>query len=273
MADLGTLATPDERQRLADLLLDVARRAGQVILEIYRTDFEVREKADRSPVSDADERAEALILAALEAACPAIPVVAEERVAAGGLPADDVGERFFLVDPLDGTREFISRNGEFTVNIALVEGGRPTAGVVHVPALDQSYWVDGLGRAWRHHAGQGDQPIQCRAYPADGLIVLASRNHRDADTDAFLARLPVARLTSAGSSLKFCRVAEAAADLYPRFGTTMEWDTAAGHAVLAAAGGHVVQPDGAPFLYKKPGFRNGAFVALGAFDPGRIVTG
>lgn len=258
--------TKPDPTSLCPIVADAARAAGEAIMAVYSRDFDARQKEDSSPVTDADEAAEAVILAALRACDPATPVVAEESVARDGVPASALtaeGSRFWLVDPLDGTREFISRNGEFTVNIALVEDGAPVLGVVYLPAQDLLYaGIPGLG-AERTAAGRREA-IRVRQADPKGLDVLASRSHRDAETEAFLQRLHVRQLVAAGSSLKFCRVAEGAADLYPRFGPTMEWDTAAGHAVLAAAGGSVTLLDGAPFRYGKPGFRNGGFLAYGA---------
>ncbi len=246
---------------MIDDLVRIAERAGHEILSVYGRPFETQSKDDASPVTEADTLAEALILEALGELAPAVPVVAEESVAAGNVP-DVEGTPFFLVDPLDGTREFISRNGEFTVNIALIEEGVPRLGVVHIPALGESYWAAGPGEAWRRASTGAPEPIQCRV--AEGpLVVVASRSHRDAATDEFLARFEVAELVSAGSSLKFCRVAEGRADMYPRIGRTMEWDVAAGHAVLAAAGGTVETLDGEPLVYGKPGFDNPHFVARG----------
>jgi len=247
-----------------DELATIARRAGDEILAVYATDFTVRGKADASPVTEADERAERLIVPALQALAPDIPVVAEEAVAAGQVPA--IGARFWLVDPLDGTKEFVSRNGEFTVNIALVVDGAPVLGVVLAPALGRLFaGAAGVG-AWVEDAA-GRRPIRCRRPPAEGLTVVASRSHGDAAAlDAFLAGRKVASLASAGSSLKLCLVAAGEADLYPRLGRTMEWDIAAGHAVLAAAGGAVRTLDGAPLRYGKPGFENPHFAAWGAPD-------
>ena len=258
----GERVAGTEPERLVEALAHIAERAGAEILSVYETAFAVRGKEDASPVTDADVRAEAVILTALAEVAPHIPVVAEEIVAAGKVP-DLSGGRFFLVDPLDGTREFISRNGEFTVNIALIEQGRPVAGVVHLPALGQTYWSDGTG-AWRGTAAEPDaQRIHCREPASDGLVVVASRSHRDARTDEFLKEFTVSKLLSAGSSLKLCRVAEGAADLYPRLGRTMEWDIAAGQAVLEAAGGSVRTLDGEPLRYGKPGLDNPDFVARG----------
>jgi 3'(2'), 5'-bisphosphate nucleotidase len=247
---------------LLNSVLDITRAAGRVILEVYGTDFAVRGKDDASPVTEADERAEALILPALQALTPDVPVVAEEAVAAGRVPV--VKDRFWLVDPLDGTKEFISRNGEFTVNIALVQDGVPVLGVVYAPALDRLF-AGAIGHgAFVEDAGKRRE-IRCRAVPDAGLTVLASRSHGDAAAlDAFLAGRKVASLANAGSSLKLCLVAAGEADLYPRLGRTMEWDIAAGHAVLLAAGGMVNRVDGGVLRYGKPGFDNPHFVASAA---------
>ncbi len=263
------MTRPAELERLLAGAVLAARQAGQAILEIYATDFEVRGKDDASPVTAADERAEALILHRLAEMAPQIPVVAEESVAAGQVP-DISGGRFWLVDPLDGTKEFISRNGEFTVNIALIEDRCPVLGVVFAPALDRLFaGVVGHG-AWLEEAGQR-RDIACRAVPADGLTVVASRSHGDAAAlDAFLAGRSVAQLANAGSSLKLCLVAAGEADLYPRLGRTMEWDIAAGHAVLAAAGGRVTTLDRDPLTYGKPGFENPHFVAEAVIVPARF---
>lgn len=254
----------------ADLLAPLAalaREAGAVVMAVYATDFTVRGKADTSPVTAADEQAEAVILAGLLRLAPGIPVVAEEAIAAGRVP-DITGGRFFLVDPLDGTREFVDRNGEFTVNIALIDQGVPVLGVVFAPAVGGAVgrlFAGAVGAdAWVEDA-QGRRPIRCRAVPAEGLTVVASRSHGDAAAlDAFLAGRRVARRADAGSSLKLCLIAEGAADLYPRHGRTMEWDIAAGHAVLAAAGGQVWTIDGSePLRYGKPRFENPHFFAAG----------
>jgi 3'(2'), 5'-bisphosphate nucleotidase len=254
----------------AELLMSishVARQAGDLILQVYATDFRTVDKADASPVTQADQRAEVVILAGLAALAPDIPAVAEEAVAAGHVP-DVSGGRFWLVDPLDGTKEFISRNGEFTVNIALIEQGAPVLGVVLAPAIGGPagrLFAGGRGLgAWVEDAG-GRRQIQCRPVPAAGLTVLASRSHGDKPSlDAFLAGRTVAQLKQAGSSLKLCVVAEGQADLYPRLSRTMEWDIAAGHAVLAAAGGSVCRvDDGQPLTYGKPAFENPHFVASG----------
>ncbi|WP_164962167.1 3'(2'),5'-bisphosphate nucleotidase CysQ [Rubrivivax sp. JA1026] len=244
---------------LLDEVSAIARRAGALIMQIYATDFSVRGKDDASPVTEADERAEKLIVPALHALASEVPVVAEEAVAAGSVP--EVGDWFWLVDPLDGTKEFISRNGEFTVNIALVHRGEPVLGVVFAPALDRLF-AGARGQGARVEEAGVVRAIRCREVPADGLTVVASRSHGDAAAlDAFLAGRKVAALANAGSSLKLCLVAAGEADLYPRLGRTMEWDIAAGHAVLAAAGGRVDTVAGAPLRYGKPGFDNPHFVA------------
>ena len=236
----------------------LARVAGAAIMEVYATDFAVERKGDDSPVTEADQKAEALILPGLRALTPNIPIVAEEEAAAGRIP--DVGATFWLVDPLDGTKEFIKKNGEFTVNIGLILDGVPAAGVVFAPALDV-LWSGAGGKAWREDS-QGRTAISCRPVPSKGAVVLDSRSHRAPERlEAFLAALPGARLENAGSSLKFCKVADGSADFYPRFGPTCEWDTAAGHAVLRAAGGEVVDWDFRPLAYGKPKFLNGDFLA------------
>ncbi len=250
---------------LLSLLAEVealARRAGEAILQVYASDFDVVQKADTSPLTLADERAEVLIVPALQALDPGVPVVAEEACAAGRVP--EVGSRFWLVDPLDGTREFVLRNGEFTVNIALVEHGAPVLGVVYAPALNRLYaGVPGQG-AWLEDAF-GRRRMACRPMPAAGATLAVSRAHGDgAELQAWLATQRVAARVAAGSALKFGLLAAGEADLYPRFGRTMEWDTAAGHAVLRAAGGEVLDLQGQPLRYGKPGFDNPNFIARAA---------
>ncbi|HTY49915.1 MAG TPA: 3'(2'),5'-bisphosphate nucleotidase CysQ [Steroidobacteraceae bacterium] len=251
---------------LLSALIDTALAAGNAINQIYHGTFEVTLKADASPVTAADHAAEELILAALAAQAPGTPVVAEEQMAAGHAPV--VGEEFFLVDPLDGTKEFVQRRGEFTVNIALVRRGAPVLGVVHAPATGVVYAGDvETAQAWRLTAGGRREQIRVRAVPQAGFTAVASRSHRTPATDRYLAGYRIAELVSVGSSLKFCLVAAGEADLYPRLGPTMEWDTAAGHAVLVAAGGTVLAADGLPLTYGKPRFKNPSFVAAGACVP------
>jgi 3'(2'), 5'-bisphosphate nucleotidase len=239
-----------------------ALRAGAAILEVYAQDFAIERKSDASPVTQADHLAEAIIVETLQRITPGVAIVAEELAEAGGLP-ETAPERFWLVDPLDGTKEFIARNGEFTVNVALVENRRPVLGVVHAPALDVTYWA-AAGGAFRRQGSSAATPIAARPVPKEGAVCLCSRSHADeAQLTAYLATLPKAQRVVSGSSIKFCLLAAGEADLYPRFGPTMEWDTAAGQAVLEAAGGRVTMRDGAPFLYGKPGFRNPDFIARG----------
>ena len=256
---------------LLDGLIDICLAAAQPVMAIYDSPFDVREKDDKSPVTDADEAAEEVILPALAALAPDVPIVAEESAAAGNIP--DVDHSFFLVDPVDGTKEFINRNDEFTVNIALIENHLPKLGVVYAPALNRlfageigkgAFVIEGADP----HLTRADWPlprdIEVNRVPdPDGLIVVASRSHRDHKTDELLDHYHVKEFVIAGSSLKFCLVAAGEADLYPRHGPTMEWDTAAGHAVLAAAGGKVDEMSGAPLRYGKRDFRNGYFIAKG----------
>jgi len=249
---------------LLEAVVAIVLAAGCEVMEIYHGDFCVSAKGDDSPVTEADLRAEALIVPALQALLPGVPVVAEEAAAGGRLP--ETGALFWLVDPLDGTREFVSRNGEFTVNVALVRDGRPVLGVVQAPALERLYaGATGLGAFIQLGNDAGSRrAIACRPPPAEGLTVLASRSHGDAAAlDAFLAGRPVACLRGVGSSLKLCELAAGQADLYPRFGCTMEWDIAAGQAVLEAAGGQVLDRQGGSLRYGKPGFQNPDFVAWG----------
>lgn len=241
-------------------LVRIARAAGEVVMRHYEAGCEARIKSDRSPVTDADEEAEKLILAELAKAFPGVPVVAEEEAAAGRI--SQVGARFFLVDPVDGTKEFVKRGGEFTVNIGEIVDGRPASGVVLAPAIGRLF-VGAVGEGAFELSGGTTRAIAARVPATDGLVAVSSRSHPDAKSDELLRSLPIKGHTNAGSSLKFCLVAAGEADIYVRAGRTMEWDTAAGHAVLNAAGGSVKRWDGTPFLYGKPGFENSAFVARG----------
>ena len=250
------------RSNLLNGLVDIARAAGDVVMKHYSGEIVQRTKADSSPVTAADEAAEELILRRLGETVPAIPVIAEESVAAGRIPKID--GTFFLVDPLDGTKEYISRNGEFTVNIALVEHGVPVAGVVFAPAIGRMFW-GADGEAFEQAKGT-TRRIRTREVPPSGMTAVASRSHRDPETDAFLSRHKVDNIVAAGSSLKFCVIAAGEADIYPRMAPTMEWDTAAGHAVLRAAGGRVTLTDSATELRygnHSAGFRNPHFIAWG----------
>ncbi|WP_119304386.1 3'(2'),5'-bisphosphate nucleotidase CysQ [Dongia deserti] len=248
--------------QLAEELTQIARLAGDEIMKVYAGDFTAARKADKSPVTAADVAAEAVIVAALRRLTPDIPVVAEEEAHAHGLP-EHAPERFWLVDPLDGTKEFVARNGEFTVNIALVDGTKPVLGIVYLPALNEIYRGHS-GIAERSFNGSAFERVAARDLPAEGATMTISRSHAaDERVKAEALGEHVNDTIVAGSSLKFCRLAEGVADLYPRFGTTMEWDTAAGHAVLAAAGGSVATVEGGPLTYGKPGFRNPHFIARG----------
>lgn len=251
-----------DRPALLQGIVKLAREAGDRILTIYHQDFDIKVKDDSSPVTEADEAAEAIILKGLAELTPDIPVLAEEAQAAGKEP-DLSGGVFWLVDPLDGTREFINKRGDFTVNIALVEHGVATMGVIHVPARETTYFAEGRGRVWRQNGNGAPVPIAVRTAPEDGLVVVASRSHRTPETDAYIEKFKVKELISAGSSLKLCLVAEGKADLYPRFGRTMEWDIGAGQAILEAAGGTVETVDGAPLRYGKAGYDNPFFIAKG----------
>jgi 3'(2'), 5'-bisphosphate nucleotidase len=250
---------------LEQVFRTLALQAGERIMAVYRApDFEVREKDDASPVTEADLAADAVISDGLRAAFPGLPLVTEEQAETHRQSA----RTFLIVDPLDGTKEFTRRRGDFTVNIALVEDGQPTRGVVYAPArgrlfrtLADGTAVEELGDFQPDVAG-ASRPLCVAAPDNAALRVVASQSHRDAATDAYIARYAVADCVSAGSSLKFCLVAAGEADFYPRLGRTMEWDTAAGHAVLAAAGGEVLDFDSHAALgYGKPGFANPFFLA------------
>jgi 3'(2'), 5'-bisphosphate nucleotidase len=256
---------------MLDVLEKLALAAGKEILDVYNAGPNVTFKNDASPVTEADERAEAIILEGLSKAFPDIPVVAEESVAAGRIP-DVEGKSFFLVDPLDGTKEFINKRDDFTVNIALIEEGVPVAGIVYAPAKGTA-WAGGDGKIQKFQVDAdfnvtSRKDIGCRT-PSGDLTAVASRSHNSPETEAFLTEKGITSTKSVGSSLKFCLVAEGEADVYPRFGRTMEWDTAAGDAVLRAAGGMTVDLDGKPFRYGKTrqahdsDFANGHFVAWG----------
>jgi 3'(2'), 5'-bisphosphate nucleotidase len=250
----------DDAARLT-LATELAARAGTAILAIRERGFQVHRKADDSVVTEADQAAEAIIVAGLRAALPGCVVVAEEAFASGRIEA--ATSEFWLVDPLDGTKEFTGGGNDFAVNIGLVRDGRPVLGVVGVPATGEIFGgIVGMG-AWRQQGGQR-WVISARHAPPEGLTVVASRHHGDqVRLDAFLNGRSVARVVNFGSSLKFCRVAAGEADLYPRFGRTMEWDTCAPQAVLEAAGGSVETLGGEPLFYGKPGWDNPHFVCRG----------
>lgn len=262
-----------EFDRLSAEMRRLALAAGEKIMEIYGAeDFEVRAKSDDSPVTAADEAADQLISDGLRAAFPDIALVTEEQSATH----DQAAQSFLIVDPLDGTKEFIQRRGDFTVNIAYVQDGVPIRGVVYAPAKGRLFYTTADGRSVEESGPFGDQPgethpIGVNPMPDNrGLMVVASKSHRDAATDDYINRYGVRDMTSAGSSLKFCLVATGEADLYPRLGRTMEWDTAAGDAVLRGAGGEVVRfDDHTPLSYGKPAFENPFFIA---FAPGVLLV-
>ena len=267
------MATHDiDLDTLAPALFETAQRAGQAIRAIYAGGLDVRHKGDASPVTDADEAAETIILSELAALAPGVPVIAEEAVAAGNVP--QAGDLFFLVDPLDGTKEFVRGTGEFTVNIALVRAGVPIFGVIFAPAIGDLYLTLAPDRAVMAHVGTEDTkaldavshtPLHTRTPTTGHLVALASRSHMNEATRGFLTRHAITHTAQAGSSLKFCTIAAGQADVYPRLGPTYEWDTAAGDAILRAAGGVVLDLDGAALPYGKAdeGFLTPGFVAWG----------
>jgi 3'(2'), 5'-bisphosphate nucleotidase len=258
------------RPALLATVVEAAVAAGFLVWEHFCRTSTVEYKGDSSPVTAADRAAEAVILAALRAAVPGIPIVAEEEAAAGRVP--HVGNAFFLVDPLDGTKEFIKRGTDFTVNIGLIENGLPTMGVVYAPARASLYWGDcSTGEAWLarqppHGVREAAQRIRVREPMAPPWAV-ASKSHNTPETEAWLTNAGVTERVAIGSSLKFVLVASGEADVYPRPAPTMEWDTAAGDAVLRAAGGRVFDLDGRPLLYGKERFFNPGFLATGSYEP------
>ncbi len=277
--------TAQSDHQLLEAMIDASIDAGHAVQEIYRnaspSSLAVRSKADASPVTRADHVSEAIILERLARCAAGTPVVAEEEVAAGRVPT--TGDEFFLVDPLDGTKEFIARRGEFTINIALIRNRMPALGVVYAPASGRLYAADAPARLAFRIAPEESaepqepgretharQPIHIRSAPTQGITVVSSRSHPSPQTEAYLAAYAIAERISIGSSLKFCLVAEGLADLYPRLGPTMEWDTAAGHAVVLGAGGSVVTSGGQPLRYGKTQYRNPWFVASGTLTPRRI---
>jgi len=273
---LAALAAKGDFDRIAEALASIVVEAGAIVMEVYAARrIPSRLKNDSSPVCDADERTEAFLLERLGRFASGVPVVAEESAAKGELPPPN--NAFLLVDPLDGTREFVAHSREFTVNIALVVDRVPRAGAIYAPALE-SLWLGGL-RAFAAQVAPGAplppkkdwREMHSRKAAGGGLVALASRSHLDSETRAFLARPDIRERREEASSLKFCELADGSADVYPRFSPTMEWDTAAGEAILRAAGGIVLTPENEPFLYGKSaqGYRNGAFIAWG--DPKRAT--
>ena len=261
----------EECRRLLDALLPAVLAAGRIEMRHFAAGVAVATKADTTPVTIADHEAEEVLIAGLRTAAPGVPVIAEEAVAAGRVPP--IGDAFFLVDPLDGTRAFINRSPEFTVNIGLIERGQPVFGVIYAPALQLLFATIAPGRAVEASIapeaegfalkGLHLKPLATREPDPKALIAFASRSHASETTEAFLKRLPIAEKRKASSSLKFCLIARGEADLYARLGQTNEWDTAAGQAILAAAGGSVTTIDGEPLVYGKSGagFANPQFVA------------
>ncbi len=251
-----------DRAILLEKLVDTAREAGRAILEIYGSDFGVSYKSDSSPLTEADRRSHEIISARLAEAAPEVPLLSEEG---RSIPYQlrKGWHSFFLIDPLDGTKEFVNRNGEFTVNIALVEEGRPVMGVVHVPVEGTTYYAArGLG-AYRIREGGIPERIAVREASGEGLVVVASRSHASPGLDEFLGGLKVGERVSRGSSLKFCLVAEGGADVYPRLGPTWEWDTGAGHSVVEEAGGLVTDLGGNAVVYNKESLKHEGFVVIG----------
>jgi len=254
------------------VLRQLALAAADEVMDVYgKDDFNVRSKDDDSPVTEADERADAVISAGLRKAFPNTALVTEEQSASHSITSDT----FFIVDPLDGTKEFVNRRGDFTINIALVEAGVPTRGIVYAPARDRMFWTDASGQSVEETGELSPDTVGTLSEmhvrkPAAELTVVASKSHRDKATDDYIATYPVSDFQSAGSSLKFCLVAAGEADLYPRLGRTMEWDTAAGDAVLRGAGGHVVRfDDHTQLQYGKSGYENPFFIA---YAPGVALT-
>ncbi|MCK8602363.1 3'(2'),5'-bisphosphate nucleotidase CysQ [Desulfoferrobacter suflitae] len=241
-----------------EFLVNLARQAGRAILQVYETEFSVERKEDRSPLTEADTRSHRIISRALQERYPQIPVLSEE-----GKEVDysirGAWSRLWLVDPLDGTKEFIKRNGEFTVNIALVERDKPVWGVIHIPVKDTCYAADVTRGAWRVRNGEW-RPVTVKSPPHGGIRVVKSRSHPSPQLDEVLQLLPEYRVITRGSALKFCAVATGEADFYPRFGPTWEWDTAAGQAIVTAAGGVVVDFVGVPLAYNKADLINGPFL-------------
>ncbi|MGB0659620.1 MAG: 3'(2'),5'-bisphosphate nucleotidase CysQ [Mangrovicoccus sp.] len=251
-------------QKLTEVIRRLALEAGAVIMDVYNSDdFEVRSKGDESPVTEADEKADALIYAGLKEAFPELLIVTEEQAASH----KESAENFLIVDPLDGTKEFVKRRGDFTVNIAWIENGVPVRGVVFAPAKERLFYTQADGATVEETGGTVETigevaPISVSSPDNSALRAVASKSHRDAATDEYLGKYQTSDMKSAGSSLKFCLVATGEADFYPRLGRTMEWDTAAGQAVLHGAGGQVVRfDDHSPLTYGKAGYENPFFIA------------
>lgn len=268
--------------KLANDVLPAVTEAGRIEMRYYDSDIDVERKDDKSPVTAADREAEAVLLQALGRLQPDVPVVAEEQVAAGRVPS--IGDTFFLVDPLDGTREFINKRGEFTINIGLIAAGQPVFGLIYAPVLKRLFVTTNPDTALEFELSPQSQmtslsglcarKLGVRTPKNEGVVAFASRSHGSEKTDEFLARHKIAETRKVGSSLKFCLIANGEADLYPRMGPTSEWDTAAGHAILSVAGGHVARLDGSPLRYGKreDKFLNPHFVAWGGMAPPQFNT-
>ncbi len=248
-----------------DEVRSIAEEAGRCILDVYERDFTVEEKQDGSPLTAADHAAHELITARLRKLTPDIPILSEEA-AATDYKERSGWQRFWLVDPLDGTKEFVDRNGEFTVNIALIDGSRPVLGVVYVPVPGLSYFACDGGGAFKQKGGRERRRIKVRRYEGGKPIVAASRSHAGDKLAEFLERIGKHDIVRMGSALKFCLVAEGTADVYPRLGPTMEWDTAAAQCIVEEAGGRVIGLDNRPLAYNKPSLLNSWFVVAGSGD-------
>jgi len=244
---------------------DIARDAGRAILDVYEREFTVEEKEDRTPITAADHAANEIICRKLEELAPGVPVLSEE-LAKVDYEKRKGWKRFWLVDPLDGTKEFINRNGEFTVNIALVDNNRPILGVVYVPMTGLTYYAATGKGAFKQRGECAVEPIKARRFEGGKPIVVASRSHAGPETEAFLKNLGTHDIVTMGSALKFCLVAEGTADVYPRLGPTMEWDTAAAQCVVEAAGGRVTDLNRKPMAFNKPSLLNPSFLVCGAGD-------
>ena len=252
-------------REMGEVLADICEEAAVLILPLWRSELEVFRKADESPVTEADQRGEALILERLSVLFPDIPVISEEDASEFGTP-DSVGPRFFLVDPVDGTKAFVRGDPNFTVNIGLIDHGVPVAGAVCAPATGEVWFTTAQGAMKRSGSDGAETPVRVRSWPMGAALGLVSHTMREEKAAELAAQYGFDLRAPMDSSIKMCRIAEGSADIYPRHGPTSEWDTAAAHAVVVAAGGTFTQPDGSPFTYGKAdqGFRNGWFVVRGA---------
>ena len=267
-----------DRNGLARAIADLASKAGKAVMDIYAKGFDVQDKSDGSPLTEADLAADAIIAKGLGEIAPSIPLLSEETAA--GTSPDSLGDLFFVVDPLDGTREFVDKTKDFSVNIALVKSGRPIVGVIYAPARHKLWLAGEHAFAAKLEPGAALDPdsltaIATKSPETKGLKAVASRRHRDGRTDAFLHALPDCQTVAVGSALKFCLVAEGEADVYPRYGPTMVWDTAAGVAIVEAAGGEVLGEDGKPMTvhFGPDGWRNAAFTVWGCAKTRDHATG